>query len=335
VPRGAFTLIELLVVIAILAILIALLLPAVQGARESASRTQCANNLHQIATACHNYHADFGKLPYGNKADVLDSYNWSQAILPFIEQENVYTQYETIDSPITQTNDWPGANPFGSGTNLGRTIVIKTYRCPSTLPPPTNEPWSTYYIRERGNYRACVGSGDVYGNVITPGIAAGKGIFSITQGQIYLGPIPAAQTRLTDITDGTTETVMFSEALTPNIEVWSTIGDLTLGNMGGSLFSTYLTPNTTAPDSIWGPCPRDQGDTIYTAPCQSKGGPNRPPGNSAGNQAGAYAGARSNHPDGVNVAMGDASVRFVINNIPAQTWWALGTKAGSEVVGDF
>jgi prepilin-type N-terminal cleavage/methylation domain-containing protein len=340
-PRPAFTLVELLVVIAIIGVLVALLLPAVQSARESSRRSKCQNNLKQWALGIHNHEAAFQKFPWGNKADVLDSYTWLHLTLPYVEQQAVFEQYQNLGAPITQTGDWPGAHGFGSTVPYpqARTAVLQAQQCPSDRKHVMNEVNNTYYARARGNYRACAGSGDLYGN--TPagapaGYISGIGVFGVRQGQVFGGGGQAVlYCRLTEITDGSSNTVALSEGLKDCIDVWSTINDVTLGNMGGTFYSHFNTPNSSVADRPWGPCPVPQGDRGYKAPCTALGGPNRPPGNHNNNQRTAHAAARSFHPSGVLVALADGSSRFVSNNISAATWRALATKDLGDTLEDF
>ena len=337
--RSGFTLIELLVVIAIIAILIGLLLPAVQKVREAAARAKCANNLKQIALACHSYHDANGGLPYGRKFDNWDSYTWSELVLPYIEQTNLQAGYVALNNP-NWAQTYPGPNgPIGNNAQQrqARHTPVPVYLCPTDGGPKTNEIGTTDYGMVRGSYRGCAGTGDMYGQP-TDGTAGpwGVGVFGVVPlqttdpgGRIFntTGPRTAG-VPFTAIVDGTSNTVMFSEGITPETTAgWGgPLGSILYGNMGGGLYTHSLGPNSSAPDRPIGPCPQNQGAPGYTAPCASLGG------NAwwTRSAVGAQVAARSLHSGGVNVALADGSVRFVSNNVDLAVWRAAGTRAGGE-----
>jgi prepilin-type processing-associated H-X9-DG protein len=184
----------------------------------------------------------------------------------------------------------------------------------------------------RGSYRGCVGAGDMYGNRVATSdgpIPDGfwVGAFSVKSGQRVF-PVPLYRpVKLKDITDGTSSTVGFSEGLVPTVASWGgALGETIYGNMGGTLFSNYTTPNSSIADGPTGPCPRDVQDYEYTAPCLSKS--LNPWGGPAG--AGAYAAARSAHPGGVNASMLDGSIRFVSDDVDRDVWRAAGTRKSED-----
>jgi prepilin-type N-terminal cleavage/methylation domain-containing protein/prepilin-type processing-associated H-X9-DG protein len=329
--RG-FTLVELLVVIAIIGILVALLLPAVQAAREAARRATCLNHIKNVGLAALEYESAKKELPYGRKFDWWDTYTWTELILPYVEQQAVYDLYWTLPDPVFK--DVPpavGSNgPLANDSRMrqARHSQIPVYYCPSDKSPQANELNTDSYGFWRGSYRGCVGAGDMYGNriVFADGpIPAGawKGTFSVKSTGGTSPPPLYSKVKLKDFADGTSSTLMFSEGLVPTVPGWGgAIGETIYGNMGGALFSAYTTPNSSIADGPTGPCPSDVGDTEYFAPCVSKS--LNPWGGPAG--ATAFAAARSAHPGGVNASMVDGSIRFVSDDVDTNAWRAAGTR---------
>ncbi|PQO43490.1 DUF1559 domain-containing protein [Blastopirellula marina] len=176
--RNGFTLVELLVVIAIIGVLIALLLPAVQQAREAARRMSCSNNLKQVGIAMHNYHDTFGSLPSGWIETSVDQIHaWSALILPFMEQGNVY---DNLRADFGRQDSAADLDKGGA--------ILQAYRCPSSILPPTNS--SGYGTSNyNGNYGASfVANGDKGG--------------LLRQDSAF---------KFRDITDGTSNTVLAGE----------------------------------------------------------------------------------------------------------------------------
>ena len=268
--------------IAIIGILIGLLLPAINSAREAGRRSTCMNNIKQLGLAIHNFSSSGSEtLPFGRKYDIWDTYTWTELILPYMEYKSVYDGFWTLEGGGRYQTNYPGPNgPIGDDVRLraSRTATIDTFYCPSDITSPVgNELDTAEYGYYRSSYRGCVGSGDMYGNQ-TDSTAGpwGVGAFGIRPGQSAdtAGSLANAGVRINQVTDGLAHTLLLSEGLVSRFEpTWGgPIGEAMYGNMGGALFSASLTPNSSTADRPIGPCPQDLGDIAYRAPCVSLGG---------------------------------------------------------------
>ena len=297
-PPPGFTLIELLVVIAIIAILIGLLLPAVQKVREAAARMSCSNNLKQIGLAMHNYHDVNTHLPPLMGPGGCCWGTWTIPIMPYFEQDNLFRQYQ----------NWGGTDATGPRYSAAPNTTnvtsqrLKVFTCPSDT---DRRPFGNL---TNNNSAVSSGSGGTSRNTGT--------INNVTvAGGMFDGVALARKIKLTDVTDGLTNTVMVGEVLQG--EGSDLRGFIWWGD--AAAVSTHAQPNSTLPDRI------------YTAfYCNNQPAKGLPCAVSTSTNPTMFL-ARSRHTGGVNVALGDASVRFISNNVGDVTWRAMGTAANGEV----
>jgi prepilin-type N-terminal cleavage/methylation domain-containing protein len=327
--RG-FTLIELLVVIAIIAVLIGLLLPAVQKVREAAARMKCSNTLKQLGLAMHNYHDVNSKFPPGyafNYFQKGEENFWTMYVLPFIEQGNIKFDYTWgIYGSGTSNNQGTQWGATINGTSV--TQIVPLLLCPSDKGPSLCP--AGYYgtpdglFMWRSNY-ACTFSADgmlyeptavipwstCHSGSRNPSTASGlRALFNWN-----------VQRGIKDITDGTSNTAMLSEQLVGDTTTYDFRG--WWSNDWGAAYTHRLGPNSASGDNI----------PNYKEYCVA--GVNRPCTYTGKCWSDVTAGARSNHTGGVNLALADGSVHFISNSIDQTTWIALGSINGGEVLGNY
>ncbi len=323
--RG-FTLVELLVVIAIIGVLVGLLLPAVQSAREAARRMQCTNNLKQTALAVHNYGDTFTtSFPMGNYGCCYGT--WLISVLPFMEGGNLSNIY--IGGGFTLLGV-PAAPAYSHPTNLTVTrSQIPSFSCPSdsNTASPSIISGVTFHniVANYGNTafnRASPLGSDTQGR---PNVWSGAPFVGMLRrfGGSPVQEFPGADpsfVKFAHITDGLSNTLLFSET------VQGKGGDLRgfawWGN--GSHFETFNPPNSAAPDRLE--------STSYCFPANNL---NPPCIAATPTRLTTVISARSRHTGGVNAAQCDGSVRFVANSINLDIWRGISTASGGETVSEF
>ncbi len=331
--RKGFTLVELLVVIAIIGILIALLLPAVQAAREAARRSQCSNNLKQIGLALHNYHDSYKTFPFswmvylpsGGLGMDTNAQVWGTRILPYLEQSALYDQYDSR---------YPSFNEFAAIPAVAQNLTviqtpISAFVCPSTpgsadsriYDADLNPAYPVTWRCAPSDYSAITG---VLGAFATAaytgwtGSGSRSGVLQFNGHDPNTGSVELGKSRIGDIKDGTANTAVIGER----------VGGDTIYMKGGQIspMSGTLGP---ANGGGWGDIMN--GEMWYGGSLHD--GSNLPTDGTCAINCTNYrsAGFYSFHPGGAQFCLADGSVRFVSETIDAFTLAALTTRSRGEI----
>ncbi len=341
--QRAFTLVELLVVIAIIGVLVALLLPAIQAAREAARRSQCVNNLHNIGLAIHNYASAKTTFPPGDVRDpffnggtqVKSMYSWITLLMPYIEESNSYGLVNWLDG-LEKNQDLP---------NPAHHIFLNTFTCPTESNQARDIGIVNKFYGARGNYVGNAGLGWFWAEDVSPNdqmkgweaeggdpLAARPlkaGVHMTALGAFVVSSVkPVKGREFGEFTDGTSNTAAVSELrLVPTED---TRGAMHFGPAAlymhdwapNVAFGTRNDANGLRAEDFTRWCDR-QGPAAEIAPCRQS---------SDGWMGFWQHTARSYHVGGVNLAMADGSTTFVNDDIDIIVWRALGTTDGGEVV---
>jgi prepilin-type N-terminal cleavage/methylation domain-containing protein/prepilin-type processing-associated H-X9-DG protein len=361
--RPGFTLIELLVVIAIIGVLIALLLPAVQMAREAARRIQCTNNLKQIGIACHNYHQTHDCFPIGVSLNMYslpafwrakNSWGHYGMLLPFLEQQAVYN---------SANFNW-GVEEGGPGGSLPIDINVTAadtqlnmLMCPSDPLSGQGGNLSFYNNNDKdtSSYYGCVGA--------TTSLSVPNGVDTGTIQFIPTGNFPSNESTgmfsfqrvygIRDCQDGTSGTIAYSEGVVNPTNLGPGIKNMGVNNVPMDVSARILNAftNPTAIQTAIQLCQtRWQSGTSFD---NQKGRdwahgcmtqtlfntvvtPNKYKwthcSNTGSTTMAPFSNANSYHSGGVNCLMADGSVKFIKDTVAQNVWWGLGTRNGSEVI---
>ncbi len=304
--RRGFTLVELLVVIAIIGILVALLLPAVQAAREAARRTQCVNNEKQLALGLHNFHDNFRAFPKHVSPGGATGVSWISLILPFIEQHAIADQI------------LPNAAGYAAGQNANRVAgkhQISTLLCPSCNDKRSSSAIdditgfgnanTTHYVGNMGPIGNLPGGGTYNFNPSTQGLIACDGVLMLHPLVVTSNPASPTSITMAEITDGTSNTLMLFECGWKGMEV-----------SPGS-YRSWVRGTSWNGDSATAKNVQNAMNTVKY--------------NGGGNFNSISMG--SNHPQGCNVCLADGSVRFLSKTIDLnRVLLPLASRGGGEAV---